>query len=79
MGHEYDNIYTIQIIRPEKWMNEHQDCMKLNLIDLLKMTHTIKAMKKLELERKSLKEFEDYNKYKVDLKWIENLQKEKKS
>lgn len=71
-----DTIYESKRIKDTvQWMNYHTDCPKLSWKERFKMLNTLSLMNKIALEQREIREFEKYNKLKVDLKWIENLTK----
>lgn len=73
----YDDIYTEKVVKTFGWMNAHQDCLKLNLKDRLKINKTVRMLKSATIESKELEDFKKYNELSVDLKWIENLNKKR--
>lgn len=71
-----DSIYGSKRIKDvAQWMDYHTDCPKLSWKEKFKMANTLSLMNKIASEQKGIREFEEYNKLKVDLKWIENLNK----
>lgn len=66
-----------EVKRQESWMNVHQDCPKIGLLETFNLNRTMSKLTKAKREDESMRRFEEYNKIKADLQWIENLQKKK--
>lgn len=61
----------------QKWMNIHPDCPKINWLDHMKIKDTMRKLKQNQIDMKHEKFYQEYNKFQVDLSWIENLQKKR--
>ena len=61
---------------PDKWMDTHSDCPKINLISYVKILRAMKSVAKINKEKASIERFEKYNNLKVDVDWITKLQKD---
>lgn len=74
----YMYIWETKVIKEEKWMNIHPDCLKIGFLECFKIHKTIKKIRENKKMIESQQFFEDYNNIEVDFSWIENLQKKHK-
>lgn len=78
-AHNYnDNYFMVDDENIDPWMNTHPDCMLIKKKEHKNVLETIEILKKLKKDEAAQKRFEEYNKFKVDFSWIENLNKEEK-
>lgn len=64
------------INKPDKWMNTHPDCLKVNLPSYLKIVRAMRTVTRLKREREEIERFEKYNNLEPNMDWIIKLQKD---